>query len=181
MRKKTIPRLVCGFSLVELLIVIAVFTVIIGSMAKFFMSTITGRAKVETHIEAQEQARLAEDHIIYEIRRAKGIVAGSNFGVNLSQNTSFSLGLIMPDSSKSPTTFSVASGIIYIQQGTNAKVALTGNDVAVTNLTFTNLSPATGRSKDILMNMTVNKPDPTGTTALNVNYYLETSTNLEGR
>lgn len=165
----------------ELLVVIAVFTIIIGSMAKFFISTISGRAKVQTHIEAQEQARLAEDHLIYEIRRAKALVASSNFGINLAASSGSSLGLTMPDAAKSPTTFSVASGILYIQQGANAKVALTSNDVSVTNLTFSNLSPVGGRSKDILMNMTVTKPDPTGMTALNVNYTLETGINLEGR
>ncbi len=169
-----------GFTLAEILVVVAIFSVLVGAMGKFFISTLSGRAKIQTHIEAQEQARLAASHIVYEMRRANGIAGTSVFGTNLA-TVSSSLDLTMSVGSRSPTSFSVTSGILYIKQGTNAKVALTSNDVSVTNLTFTNLSPVGGRSKDILMNLTVNKPDPTGKTAVNVNYSLETEVNLEGK
>src|SRR6185369_17697825 len=148
-----------GFTLVELIIVIAIFTLVIGATLKFFIATLSGRAKAPTHIEAQEQARLAEDHIIYEIRRANGIAGTSVFGTNLASSTG-SLDLTMSVPARNPTSFSLASGTIYIKQGANAKIALTSNDVTVTNLTFTNLSSSNGRSKDILMNMTVLRPDP---------------------
>ncbi len=170
-----------GFSLVELMISIGIFSILILTLAGLFTMTLYGSSKSKTRIEAQEQNRLALEHMTYEIRRANGIFAGASFGVNLAANANASVGFTMSDSTHNPTTFSVASGILYIKQGANPAVALTSTDAAVSSLIFTNLSTANGRSKDILVSMIVTKPDPTGIAALNVTYPMEMAVEITGK
>ncbi len=170
-----------GVTLVELLLVVGIFALLLTSVAGFFIMTVQGRGKSQAHIEAQEQARFAMQKITYEIRRATSTNPSSSFGVNFASSSLYTLSLVTPASasSRNPTIFSVASGTLFIKQGTGSTTALTSKDVTVSSLIFTNLS--SGKSKDILVNMTISKVDPTGNTALNVNYPLETTVEIEGK
>ncbi len=170
-----------GFTLVELILVIALFSIIMGAILNFFIATLSGRVKAAAHMEVQEQARFVGDRLAYEIRRSTKIEAVSVFGTNLAATSTGTLSLDMVDSSRTPTVFSVASGILYMKQGTSAAVALTSNDVSVTNLTFTNLSLSNGRSKHILVNFTLSKPDPAGIATLTIVYPMEMSVEMRGK
>ncbi len=170
-----------GTTLVELLLVIGIFALLLISIAGFFIMTVQGRGKSQAHIEAQEQARFAMQKMTYEIRRAASVNGNSNLNVNFASSSAYTFSLVEPTSgvSRSPTVFSVVSGILYEKQGAGTSTALTSKDVSVTNLMFTNLS--SGKSKNILVNLTISKPDPTGNASLTINYPLETSIEIEGK
>ncbi len=168
-----------GCTLVEMIVVVAIFSVLLFSTAGFFIMTIQARGKAQTRIEAQEQARIAIERISYDIRRASGINT-SNFGVNLALSSSSVLSLVA-SSTRNPTIYSVSNGILNVKYGTGSTTALTSRDVTVSNLVFTNLSSTNGRSKNILINMTLTKADPTGKTLTDVIYPVETTVEIMGK
>ncbi len=159
-----------GFTLVELVVVISLFTVIGGLAIGFFISTITGRAKAQARIETQEHARFAMHRMAYEIRRAQGIELTSDFGVNLATTSGATLDLDMADAARDPTTFDVAG----------SAVELTSDDVSVTSLTFDDRSSPNGRSTNIKMTLTVEHA-ATAPTDLPFSFTLHTTVELRDK
>ncbi len=101
-----------AFTLVELLLVIGIFSVLLTVTAGFIIMTLQSGSKSQAHIEVQEQARIAADRIAYEIRRASGIVSTSSY-TNLALNPALSFGLVSTSSpTRSPIIFSVLNGIL---------------------------------------------------------------------
>jgi len=169
-----------GFTLVELIVVVAVFAVVGGIAISVFLSILTGRAKAQTRAELQEHARLGVSRMVYEIRRARGIEVTSDFGVNLAVDGSATLDLDMPAVPNDPTTFSVASGILLMTQGTGSAVELTSNDVTISNLTFENRTVGNGRSRNITFTLTLTHQDPTGR-PVDLSYTIESGAELRGK
>ncbi len=172
-----------GYTLIELIIVIGIFSLLIASITGFFVVTIRGKAKSQARIEAQEQARIVVDRIAYEIRRAKSVNALSKVNINLasSSGSTFILDVPATASSRNPTTFSVVNGILYMKYGTDTAIPLTSKDISITSLVFSNLTSANNRSKNVLVSMNVFKASPTGQTATDVNYPIETAIEIKGK
>ena len=102
-----------GFTLVEMLVVIALLALVGGLAISFFLSTIGVRAKAQHRLEVQENARLVLARVEYEIRRARGVEATTDFDVNLATTGGATLDLDMSAAGNDPTTFDVVdlSGI----------------------------------------------------------------------
>lgn len=62
-----------GFSLIEVLIAIAIFSIIILAVTSFFFSVNFSNTRSKANREVQENARRMMDIMTYEIRNAKGI------------------------------------------------------------------------------------------------------------
>ena len=151
-----------GYTLVETLVVIGLFTVISFFSVQFFLGTLTGRAKAAAHIEIQEQARAAAHWITYELRRSRGFELTSDFGVNLASVTGSTLDLDTAVVGHDPTTFDIAAGILRLTYGAVSPMDITSDDVQVTNLVFTDLSSSNGKSLQAQFTITIEKQDPTG-------------------
>jgi prepilin-type N-terminal cleavage/methylation domain-containing protein len=125
-----------GFTLIELLIYIALLTIFITGAIFFAWDIIFGRVKSSVQQELNQNMRFASQRIAYEIRNASAI--------NLVSATNLSLA--QADSARNPTIISLSAGRIMIGWGssgscpTTAPCPLTSSDVAITTLTFTNLS-----------------------------------------
>lgn len=169
-----------GATLVELLVVIGMFSVISVLTLHFFLGTLSGQAKTEGRIELQEQLRHSMERVVYEVRRARGIEAETDFDVNLATTIGATLELDMPDALDDPTIIDIASGILRITNGAGPTAALTTDEIEVTNLTISDRSTANGRSEQIHITLTGEKADPTGTSALDAVLTLETSIELRG-
>lgn len=169
-----------GTTLVELLVVIALFTLVGGLAIGVLIATISGSAKSKSLIETQENARFAMQQMVYEIKRSRGIEATSDFAVNLATTAAATLDLDMPDAPRDPTTFRVTSGVLQVRQGTGAFVSLTTNDVAVSALQFENRSRTNGRSRNIEITLTVTAPDASKSGAL-ITYTVEGSAELRAK
>lgn len=166
-----------GTTLVELLVVTALFVVVGGLSIGLFLSTITGGAKAKANIEVQENARFAMSRVVYEIKRARGLEVTSDYGVNLAAVGGSTLDLDMPDAGRDPTTFQVVGGVLQMKQGAGAFVDLTSDDVTVTNLQFDDRTSANGRSENVKTTLTLTAPDP-ARPGVDVTYTLRTTTEL---
>ncbi len=170
-----------GFTLVEMILVIAIFSVIIASITGFFVMIIRGKAKSITRVEAQEQARIAINRIAYEVKRSTGVNVISKLDVEIATSASSTFVINSSDVPRNPTTFNVSNGILYMKYGSSTPVALTSRDVSVSSLIFSKYSGAyANRSNGVVINMTVYKLDGNGQTEFDVYYPIETAIEILG-
>ena len=162
-----------GMTLVELVVLTGLFVVVGGLAINFFLATLTGRAKATANVEVQEQARFAMQKLVYEIRRSADVDPTTDFGVNLATTGGATLDLDNNDVALDPTSFQVVGGVLVMDQGATTGLEITSDDVQVTELTLTDRSTGNGRSKHILITLTVGHPDPSGTSSLDISYTLE--------
>jgi prepilin-type N-terminal cleavage/methylation domain-containing protein len=138
-----------GFTLIEVLLYIAIVTVIMSAMILFAWNVIILGAKSNSQQELYAQARIVSERINSEIRNANDINTGtSNFDVNLVTSSSNQISLVA-DAPRNPIIFNVVSGIVMIKLDALAAVPLHSNSISVTNLIFTNYSSVDGKTKHI--------------------------------
>lgn len=144
-----------GFTLIELILYVAIIALVIGALVPFAWNVIGTQAKSNTQQEVSSQARYLSERLKYEIRNAKGINTGtSQFDVNLVSNSSQQLSLVK-DSPHDPTVINVVNGKVMIKQGSSAAVALHSADTRITNLVFSNYSSAGNLSENIQFTLTI--------------------------
>lgn len=132
--KKNILKDKKGFSLIEAVIYIAIFTMFVGALVNFTLNLNTSRLHSQTMLEVKGQGADLMRILTKTITNATAI----NYpGTGLSSGA---ISVNLPDASKSPTIFSGSGEAIYITEGANSAVALTNNKVKVTNLSFKNVS-----------------------------------------
>jgi len=98
----------------------------------------------------------------YEIRRARGVEATTDFGVNLATVSGSTLDLDMADAGDDPTMFDVVGGVLRVTRGAGSPVALTTDDLIVTDLTLADRSSANGRSENVALTLTLEDPAGAG-------------------
>jgi Tfp pilus assembly protein PilW len=133
-RRRKVFDMVWGFTLIELVIYIAILSLVLVSITGFFLNTTAGNMKESSYQEVQQNGRFVMTKITQETKKAIGInspAAGS------SNN---SLSLVMSDQNLNPTIFDLSGGKIRITQGSSAPIELTTDQVVVNSLQFTNLS-----------------------------------------
>jgi len=138
-----------SFTLIEVLLYIAIVTVIMSAFVLFAWNAIILGAKNNTQQELYAQGRIVSERILTEIRNANDLNTGtSNFDVDLVMNSTYQLSL-NSDSPNNPTIFSVSSGILMIKLGASAAVPLHSSTIKVTSLIFSNYSSGDGKTKNI--------------------------------
>lgn len=153
-----------GFTLIETLIYIAIIGTAVTSFVVFAISIGEPRNKTFVTQEVQANMRTAMDLVSQRIRAATGVNAGtSTFGSDPGV-----LSLVMADSSKNPTVIdlSVDNGILRITEGVSSPVAITSDEVQVTNLVFTNLTPS-GERESIRVALTIEYNNTSGDVEFN--------------
>lgn len=155
-----------GFTLIELIIYVAIVSTVVTAAVYFSWDIIFGQIKSEVAQEVQQNSRIALDRMSYEIRRAKAI---NSVGTSLS--------LTMQDDTV--TVFDIASEQLRINEDGAGAAALTASRVRVTNLTFTDRS--TGDSKHVQINMTISHVNPESVEQWDKTESFETSVELRGK
>lgn len=141
-----------GFTLVEMILYIAIVSIFMTGLVYFTWDVIYGRVKSFVHQEVNQNIRFASKRIAYEIKNAKSVTTPSSGSTNI-------LELVMADGTRNPTIINVADGRIQIGYGSSGNCPtvnpcfLTSNKVKVTGLTFTSLS--SGNSTNIKFSFTV--------------------------
>jgi Tfp pilus assembly protein PilW len=160
-----------SFTLIELLIYIAIISLVLVSITGFFWNIVLGNIKENAYQEVQQNSRFALTKITQQIKKAIGI------NNPLPGTSASSLSLIMQDSNLNPTIFDVSEGKLRIIQGASAPIELTTDQIRVSNLQFTNLSylntPGTLR-----VEMTLENLNPSGKTEYQASLDLKTSVSL---
>lgn len=125
-----------GFTLVEIIIYIALSSFLLLAMTSFFQTSLSARTKSETIAELEQQAMQIMNRLVYVIENAEAINSPS-IG-----NSASSLSLAMSNASINPTVFSLSNKNISMTEGVSAPLNLNNDLLEVDNLKFTNLSYA---------------------------------------
>jgi type II secretory pathway pseudopilin PulG len=131
MNKKTNKQ--SGITLVEIMLYIAIISIVLATTSAFFATLITSRIKNQTINEVEFQGLQAIQVINKNLRNAESILSPQ-----IGQETS-SLKIIRKGTE---IEFTLDNGIIYMQEGIAQPEYLTNDIISVSNLTFKNLSRA---------------------------------------
>lgn len=144
-----------GFTLMELMLYIAVLGSLLAAVAGFFGVAASARIKNQAVYEVDSQGSFAIETIGQAIR-GSSLVTSPTITANAN-----SLTLATATPATNPTVFSLNNGTLQVKEGSAAAVSLTNDKVAVSNLTFTNLSRA-GTPGLVRISMTISRQNPGG-------------------
>lgn len=137
-----------GFTLIEVLIYIAVSSVMLVVVISFVRNILMIRNKITINSKVQQNARYVMARMVREIRYAEDLSV-------VDQNT---LQLFVQDADRNPLYFDLQDGVLYMKEGLNDPVAITGNDVKVGEVLFEDRT--TPNSADIVkITLTITNPD----------------------
>ncbi len=126
-----------GFTLVELLLYLAITSIIITSVSGFLITMLQARAKFQTISEVEAQGQQAMQAITQTIRNGTAITSPGT------GTSAAALTITVPTGPLSPTVFDLSGGIVRVKEGTGAVQNLTTSRVTVSGLAFDNLTRAT--------------------------------------
>jgi prepilin-type N-terminal cleavage/methylation domain-containing protein len=127
-------KLQSGFTLLELLLYMAILVVILVAIVGLLRMLMEVRVKNRLTSEVQEQGQL----IVYELNRA--IKNGSSITTPTAGVSGATLTMVMQDNTISPTTVTLTGSQITMKQAAGAAVALNNTLVTPSSLSFTNLT-----------------------------------------
>jgi type II secretory pathway pseudopilin PulG len=130
-KKYCLPKTRRGFTLIELLVFIAIFTLIIGAFIAILVSTVNVQTKQVAVSEVEQQGQFLTQQLQYYVQGARLIDMAPDSPTST---------LVLRESSSSldPTTISLSSGTIYLQQGSSGALQpLTSSKINISNLSFT--------------------------------------------
>ncbi len=125
-----------GFTLVELLLYVAIVSLMVSTIVYFSITILEARVKNQTIAEVEQQGVQVMQIIAQTVRNSTDINAPAQgtSAATLSMNTY--------TGSNNPTIFDVSGGVIRMKEGSGSPVPLTNSRVTVSGLTFQNLSRA---------------------------------------
>jgi type II secretory pathway pseudopilin PulG len=142
-----------GYTLIELLLYVVLIGMLLSSVTYFFGLSVDARVKSQSIAEVNDQGVAAMDYITQTIRNASSITSPTAAG------TGASLTLAVPTGSLSPTVFDLSGSTLQVKEGASAAIALTSNDVQISNLTFKNLTRS-GTNGVVQVSFTVSRTNP---------------------
>ena len=140
-----------GFSLLELVVAIAIFAILMGAVVTFFLSMNNSSIRTTASRDVTENARRALDEITYEIRSAKGVYTPTTTASQLSLET---LRYLPSGENDTFIDFFLCGTAVCLKKESQEPVAITSNSVQVTSLSFTQIS--TGTTPSIKVSLTMN-------------------------
>ncbi len=155
MKPETYHKNKKGFSLLELVVSVAIFSVILLVVISFFLSTVASNSKTKADREVQENSRKALELITYEIKGAKSIYTPTTTANQLSLETSRYL---PSDETDTFIDFFLCGTALCLKKESQNPIALTSDDVQVASLSFTQF--LNGTKPSVQVNITVNYNSP---------------------
>lgn len=144
-----------GYTLIELLLYIAMVGVLLAAITAFFGVTTDARIKNQSITEVNEQGLFVLDTIAQVVRN------GTSISSPAAGTTASQLTLAVPTAGLSPTVFDVSGGALRIKEGTASAVALTNSNVQVTSLSITNLTRS-GTTGIVQISLTLSRVNTVG-------------------
>ncbi len=134
-----------GFTLIELILYIALVTIILSALVPFAWNTVETGVKSAVQQEVNSNVRYMSERIKYEIRNATGINSVAATSISLATSVS----------GTNPTVIDLSGGNIRIKQGSGSTVNLNSANTVINSLTFTNYTSGDGKTKHIQFIITV--------------------------
>ncbi len=126
-----------GFTFIELLVYIAIITVLLTMIISLYFALARSRQKQQSTMEVEQQGYAAMSILTQTIRNAQTVSTPSPTA------SSSSLALVTYTASTSPTVFRLTASSLEITEGSSTPVWLTSPQVVVSNLLFLNLAAST--------------------------------------
>lgn len=149
-------RFVQGFSLVEVVLYIALASVMLLALSLFLTFLLSSRVKNQSIADVNQQGLQVMQLVTQSIRNAKSVDSPS-IGA-----TSTSLSLTMFDPLLSPTVFDSINGVIYVKEGMGSNIPLTNSHVIVSGFLFQNISGASSTDRIVRLSFTIDHKNPSG-------------------
>lgn len=149
-----------GFTILELLLYVGILSIVIFSIAFFSQTMLSARVKNQTIAEVEQQGQYAMQQITQIIRNASAItmpVVGAD-GTSLIVATY--------TGGTNPTVIDSANSALQIKEGVAVAVPITSARVAVSNLSFQNVSRASTPGT-VRVQFTITYVNPTGKNEFN--------------
>ena len=134
-----------GFSLIEIIIYTALASTTLAAMFLIYTSALETHSYVESQRLLLDVERPIELQVRSRLQEAPSVTTPAS-------GTSTSLVVGSEETGENPVTFSVSNGVLQMQLGTGAPLALTPSDVTVTAFTATR---STGTPASILVSITL--------------------------
>jgi type II secretory pathway pseudopilin PulG len=154
MNNKYPRQLRLGFTLIELMIYLALVSGVLVAVTTFAWNIINSRTKAFAVQEVEQNSRLIMEKIVREVQQAHRIITPDTGG------SSDSLTLTMRDGQRDPVIFSWSDGHVYLSAGQAEPLVLSSDQVIVTALRFQNLSTPDGRGRNIAIVLEVQHLNP---------------------
>lgn len=177
MKLFTNKKISAGFTLLEMLIYVALVSIVVSSLVLFGLWAIQVGAKTKANSEVLGNARRAMETMVYEIKKSQSVYAPSSiFDAHPGQ---LSLEQTNPDGSTEPSgfiDFFLCNQSLCLKREKANPVAITNNSVHVTSLIFNQrLNSASSPSIKITLQITsASSTRPEDITSIN----LTTTANL---
>lgn len=160
MRKNTshTSRKNLGFTLIELIIYVALIIIIISGLVLYSWNIIYSSVRSEVLVEVNQNLRLAGKRISYELRNA----------TDVHYLTANEVCLESGEPAYDPVLIEQAGSVLRVGwgggstdcTGLTTTQSLTSNEINLDSLTFTDLSPASGDSTNIRFEITLSHRNP---------------------
>jgi prepilin-type N-terminal cleavage/methylation domain-containing protein len=130
-----------GFTLVEVMVYVAIIALMMTTLVLFSINLIQVRAKQRVIHNVEANAARIFERLADAARHAEGI----NTGASTFNSDPGTLSVNIVSAGVDPTIFSLTAddGVFQANEGGAGNVAITTDDVAITNLVFTNLTSVT--------------------------------------
>lgn len=167
-------KLQSGFTLVEAIIFIAIFSILLVAMVNISISSFQARNKNYSASEVHQNARVILDILSQRIRAANGVNNGSS---TFDSNPGV-LSLSMATGGVNPTVFDrdpITQGL-RMTEGVATPVIITSNTVKLTKLIFQNVTGTSSR-RNIRIKITLSYANPSDP-QFSYNYDFQTTVSL---
>lgn len=145
-----------GFSLVEMLLYVAISSIMLLSLSLLLSFLLSGRIKNQSITDVNQQGLQVMQLVTQTIRNARSVDAPA-IGA-----TSTSLSLTMPDPLLSPTVFDISNGVIRIKEGSSAVIPLTNSHVTISSFLFHNISATSSTDRIVRLSFRIDHTNPSG-------------------
>jgi len=168
---KKIPT--AGFSLLEVLVSVSIFSIILLTIISFIFLIGYYNSKTKAERETWENGQRVLEQVINEIRRAKGIYTPTTTQNQLSLETTKYL---PQDEVGTFIDFFVCGSALCVKKESQNPVALTSESVQISNLSFVQI--ANGLFPSVQITLTVGYKNPVGGPGGNVSVTLTSTASL---
>lgn len=96
-----------AFTLIELILYIAIYSIIVTSIISMSLMVVYGRLKINSQKEVIQNLRYVSDRIIYEVKNSSGVTQVSSNQITLANN----------DPNRNPTSIEFRDNSIYLGAG----------------------------------------------------------------
>jgi len=142
-----------GFTLVELVLGIAITSVILGLLVMFLRDTISVQQKQKTIRELDEQGSMIMETIISAVQSADSVTTPTT------GSSGNELELAYTASSDDPTVFSLDTGVLSVERGGGGEVDLHNTHITVTDFTVDNRTQTDAwDTVSIILELSYNSP-----------------------